>query len=337
LKATLRVSLLLLRTLVISLAPVSAGQSVDDVHIVPRTDPNRTGAQPEVVATEGSSAAYARTKPFRVQVNLVLVPVTVTDAMERPVMTLSKQDFALYEDDKRQEIEFFSAEAEPLSVALLVDVSKSMTDKIDTERAAVVEFFRNANPQDEYFAIAFSDKPRLVATATQSLDEIESKLTSIQPSGSTAMLDAIYLAQSELRYARYKRRAIVIISDGGDNSSRYSLREIKRQSQECDVPIYAIGLFETFFFNTIEEKLGKRWLREITDATGGRTVTVEDRDKLPEAAAQLSREMRSEYMLGYRPAGRVANRWRRIKVQVVASAKHPFRAHYKNGYISPGQ
>jgi len=256
--------------------------------------------------------------------------------MEHPVMTLTKSDFALFENDKAQEIRYFSADAGPASIVLLVDVSKSMTDKIDSERAAIAEFFKNADPQDEYFAIAFSNRPHLlVEDATQSLDEVQTKLTTIEPSGATAMLDAVYLAESELRTAKYSRKAILIISDGGDNSSRYTLRDIKRFVKESDVQIYAIGLFETFFFNTLEERMGKRWLREITDVTGGRTLTVNDRAKLPAAAAEISREIRNEYVLGYYPSGTVPNKWRKIKVQVNSSTnKSPLRAYYKKGYIS---
>ena len=308
------------------------------MHIIPRADANKHVTTSDIVPTEGSGgllALYAPTKPFRVNVDLVLVPVTVTDAMERSVMALTKQDFALYENGKLQEIRYFSEETAPVSIALLVDVSKSMSDKIDTERAAIIEFFKNADPQDEYFAITFSDRPRLVASSTQSIDELETKLSSAEPGGPTAMLDAVYMAQSELRSAHYKRKAILIISDGGDNVSRYTLREIKQLAQESDVQIYAIGLFETFFFNTIEGRLGKKWLSEITDATGGRTITVDNRTKLPQAAAELSREIRNEYMLGYRPVSPVPNRWQKVKVRITASSgEHPLRAYYKQGYLT---
>jgi Ca-activated chloride channel homolog len=213
-----------------------------------------------------------------------------------------------------------------------------MSDKIDTERAAIVEFFNNANPDDEYFAIAFSDRPRVVASSTTSIDELQWKLMAMDPGGPTAMLDAVYLAESKLRSARYERKAIVIISDGGDNASRYTLREIKGLVRESDVQIYAIGLFDKFFVGTLEEKLGKKWLSEITDATGGRTITVDNRAKVPEAAASLSREMRHQYVLGYRPDHTDVSRWRKIKV----SATHPeteqrLHAHYKKGYLSAGR
>jgi len=312
-------------------------QSTDDVHIVPRngTTAGVKAQTPEMVPADASGSLFTRTKPFRVNVDLVLVPVTVTDTKQRPVLNLEKRDFALYEDEKSQEIRYFSTEPEPISVAILLDVSRSMTDKLEAERTAVREFFQNADPKDEYFAITFSNRPRLVASGTQSIDELDEKLTAIEPGSTTAMLDAIYLAESQLRFARYKRRAILLITDGGDNASRYTMREIKKVVQESDVQIYAIGLFETFFFNTFEEKMGKRWLSEITDRTGGRTVTVDSRLKLPGAAAELSREMRNDYVLGYRKTEGASNRWRKIRVEINSSAlARDVRASYKKGYIT---
>jgi len=295
-------------------------QSVDDVHVTPRQKPKTEAAD----------------KPIRVDVDLVLVPVTVTDAMNRPVTALQKQDFALYEGEKRQEIRYLFEDEEPLSIAVLLDVSKSMSNKMDVEREALEDFFKNADPEDEYFAITFSDRPRLIASSTSSIEEMERPLTLAEPSGPTAMLDAIYLAEAQLRSAKYKRRAIVIFSDGGDNVSHHSHREIRSLVQERDVEVYAIGLFEAAPFGTIEEKLGKIWLSQITDCTGGRTVAIQKREKVPAAAAAVSREIRSQYVLGYRPTLARDGKWRKIKVRVAsATAKQPLHASYKQGYISP--
>ena len=314
------------------------GQSADDVHIFPQNKRNNTDSTGGAVPAESLPAPISHTEPLHVNVDVVLVPVTVSDSRNRPVTTLTKQDFSLFEEDKRQEIRYFSAEEAPLSVAILFDVSKSMSDKIDTERAALVDFFNNANPDDEYFAITFSDRPRLLANSTRSIDELQGKLMKIEPGGPTAMLDAIYLAESKLRSARYKRRAIVIFSDGGDNASRYTLREIKNLVQESDVEVYAIGLFDTFFVGALEEKLGRMWLREITDATGGRTLTVDNRAKVPQAAATISREMRNQYILGYRPDADGVGRWRKIRVSAIrAGTEQRLYAHYKKGYISTGR
>ena len=310
----------------------AGGQSATRPEVPRPDDSNGLTSKRNVIDSE--DAHVSRTsRPLRVDVDLVLLPVTVSDPMNHAVTSLKKEDFTIYEGNQQQEIRYFSAEDTPISVAILLDVSKSMSDKIDTERAALVEFFNNANPNDEYFAIAFSDRPRVLAESTYSIDQLQGKLLSAEPGGPTAMLDAIYLAVSKLRSARYERKAILILSDGGDNASRYKLREIKSLVQESDVQIYAIGLFETFFFNTLEEKMGKVWLSAITDATGGRTITVDNRGKVPEAAATVSREMRSQYVLGYRPNTIVGTKWRKIKVRLTSSADPPLRAFYKQGYL----
>ncbi|MFZ0296023.1 MAG: VWA domain-containing protein [Candidatus Sulfotelmatobacter sp.] len=322
-----------LSALMVLLAWFAYGQSTDEVHILSRGGAKALKSTAAAMSSDGTPSSR-NPSLLRVDVDLVLVPVTISDSKNHTVTTLKKEDFAVYEDNKRQEIRYFSTEDVPISVALLVDVSKSMSDKIDAEREAIVKFFNNANPDDEYFAIAFSDHPRVVADSTQSIDQLEGKLLAEEPGGPTAMLDAVYLAVSKLRSARYERKAILILSDGGDNNSRYRLREIKSVVQESDIQIYAVGLFETFFFNTIEERLGKEWLSEITDATGGRTITVDNRGKVPEAAASISREMRNQYVLGYRPMKTTKTKRRKIKIRLTSTDERFLRAYYKQGYLT---
>src|ERR1700747_338860 len=300
------------------------GQSATRPEVFPPDDSNTLTSMRNTVGSEDTHVSH-KSRPLRVDVDLVLLPVTVSDIMNHPVTSLKKEDFAIYEGNQQQEIRYFSTEDAPISIAILLDVSKSMSDKIDTERAALVEFFNNANPNDEYFAIAFSDRPRVLAESTQSIDQLQGQLLSAEPGGPTAMLDAVYLAVSKLRSARYERKAILILSDGGDNASRYKLREIKSLVEESDVQIYAVGLFETFFFNTIEERLGKEWLGEITDVTGGRKITVDNRGKVPEAAATLTRGMGNQYVLGYRPASPAGTKWRKVKVRLTSSAELSLR------------
>jgi Ca-activated chloride channel homolog len=273
-------------------------------------------------------------RSMRVDVNMVLVPVSVTDMMDRPVMNLQKDDFALFQDDEPQKVEYFSTEDVPISVGLLLDISKSMTNKFEMERAAVTEFFLNANKQDDYFAITFSDHPRLITGTTQSIDAIQSNLALQTPDGNTALFDAISDGADRMRLARQPRKALLIISDGGDNHSRHSLRQIRRLVQDSDVEVYAVGIFDTGPFKTVEEALGKKWLSQITDATGGQTITVTDRGKIPEAAAAISREIRSRYVLGYRPSEARGSLRRKIKVQVVSSLKKTaLHTYYKAGYV----
>jgi Ca-activated chloride channel homolog len=329
----LRIFLTCLTTL--ALLSLIHAQSLDDVHVEPRPKPTADPTSADTARIPGVQTPEVLLKPLRVDVDLVLVPVTVTDAMNHPVTALKKQDFVLYDEEKLQQIQYFFEDEEPVSVAVLLDVSQSMTNKIDTERVALEHFFRNANAKDEYFAITFSDQPRIIASSTNSIEEMQRQLMLAQPRGPTAMLDAIYLAEAQLRKAKYKRRAIVIFSDGGDNVSHHSHREIISLVRESDVAVYAIGLFDTPVFGPVEEKLGKQWLSGITDCTGGRTIALQNRTKVSDAAAEISREMRSQYVLGYRPAVSRTGKWRKIKVRVASSTmQQPLHAFYKKGYVS---
>jgi len=306
----------------------------DDVHIVARL----SSAEPGSVDINPRSESPARR--VRVDVDLVLVPTTVSDRLNRPVMNLGPQDFALYEDNAKQQIRYFSSEDASISVGLILDVSRSMTNKIETERAAVAQFFQNANPEDDYFVITLSDRPRIIADTTQSLDEIQNKLALVIPDGHTALLDAIYLGVSRLRAARYSRRVLLIISDGGDNHSHYTAKETRRMVEESGTLVYGIGVFDDFslpVLKSLNEKLGDRLLATITEASGGRTITVDQREKIPEVAREISRELRQQYVLGYKSSNAIHDgKWRNIKVTVTArSGVPPLRAHYKRGYLAP--
>ena len=319
-------SLLSLCLVTLAITPLLQSQSDSLLRVAPRSQSQ--DATPEDVLV----------KPLKINVNVVLVPVVVADAMNHPIIGLQKQDFVLTDNDEQEEIQYFSAEDAPISVGLLVDVSKSMTDKVDAEREAISEFFKNANQQDDYFVVAFSSHPEMLTDVTQSIGTIQSKLGAVVPNGSTAMLDAISMAMTRMRSAKYKRRALLIISDGGDNNSHHKYREIKSLVRDSDVEVYAIGLFDTAFFKTYEVFMGKKWLSEITDATGGRTVTVDNVSKMGEAAAAISTEMRNQYVLGYRPSNILTDGKRRqIKVRVInpLSSDAQLQAYYKRGYIIP--
>jgi Ca-activated chloride channel homolog len=306
-----------------------------------QTTNNIPTAVPEVSEPgfSGLHAVDARpaivTKPFRVDVDLVLVPVTVEDAKGQPVTDLRKEDFAVYENNRQRTIRYFSAEDQPISVGLILDFSESMLNKIDTERTAISEFLKSANSEDEYFVIAVSSRPKVLADSTQSRSHIEAKLAIETPHGTTALLDAIYLALSKMRSSQYQRRALLIISDGGDNNSRYRLKHIKDLARESDVEIYAIGLFDTALFKPFEEFMGRRWLEEITGTTGGRTLTVGRLDKLPEIASAISWELRNQYLIAYSPDKRSQHsNKRQIKVKVIPSRDPALQVHYKRSYLA---
>jgi Ca-activated chloride channel homolog len=316
----------------LSLSPAGTAQSSDKIHVAPIPQPiNETHET-------GSKDLKLRTKPVRVDVDLVLVPVTVTDTLNRPVLGLGKNDFEVLDGGRAQQIRFFSSEDAPLSVGLILDVSNSMTKRISIEREALAEFFKYAHPKDEYFAIAVSDKPLVLADSTETVADIQAKLASVEPGGYTALMDAIYLALNKIRSARYRRRVILIISDGGENDSRYKLKEIKDFVAESDVLIYAVRPCDALpLFRTIEEKLGNRILAGITESTGGRTISLADSDRVPAAAAAISMELRNQYVLGYSPAEGAHNgKWHTIKIRLKKSHHSvALQAHYKKGYPAP--
>jgi Ca-activated chloride channel family protein len=315
-------------------APRLRAQSgtVDDVHIVPRVK----AEPPKKPAVDPSLDTH--TRPFRARVDLVLVPVTITDPMNRLVTGLEKDNFQVFENKERQEIRHFSSEDAPISLGVIFDVSGSMSNKIDRSKEAVVEFFKTANPQDEFFVVSFSDEPELLSDFTSSVEDIESRLVTASPKGRTALLDAIYLAIAKMRNARYDRKALLIISDGGDNHSRYTEGEIASLIKEADVQIYGIGLFDQIA-RTEEERVGPALLAEITDVTGGRTFTIDNPNELPDVATKIGIELRNQYVLGYRPTKPVHDgKWHKIKVKLnPPKGLPPLHVYAKTGYYAPSE
>ena len=191
-----------------------------------------------------------------------------------------------------------------------------MSSKIERAREAVIEFFKTANPQDEFFMITFADKPEEISDFTQSVDDIQGKLVYTVPKGRTALLDAIYLGVSKMRQAKYPKKALLIISDGGDNHSRYTEGEIKSLVKEADVLIYAIGIYD-HYFHTEEERLGPALLSDVAELTGGRAFTIDNPNDLADVATKIGIELRNQYVLGYRPKNPAHDgKWRKIKVKL---------------------
>ena len=308
-----------------------AQNSTDEVHVNPR-------AEPPVVKDQNFVDPSLKThgKPMKVDVDLVLVPVTITDPMNRLVTGLDKENFSLFEGKEAQLIKTFSSEDAPVSLGVIFDMSGCMSSKIERAREAVVEFFKTANPQDEFFMITFADKPEEIADFTQSVEEIQGKLVYTVPKGRTALLDAIYLGISKMRQAKFSKKALLIISDGGDNHSRYTEGEIKSLAKESDVLIYAIGIYD-HYFPTEEERLGPALLTEISELTGGRTFTIDNPNDLADVATKIGIELRNQYVLGYRPKnGTRDGKWRKIKVKLIPpKGLPPLRVYAKTGYYAP--
>lgn len=278
---------------------------------------------------------------LRLEVELVLVPVTITDPFNRLVTGLEKEHFKLYEDKVEQQVTHFSNEDVPISLGVVFDVSGSMTNKIDRSRMAALQFFKTANPSDEFFLVEFSSEARAVNGFTSSVEEIQNKLMYTHAGGRTALLDAIYLALSMMKQATYNKKAILIISDGGDNHSRYNMNDIKGFVREADVQIYAIGIFDpgAVRSGTPEIAAGPGLLSEICEMTGGREfpVEIQNLSELPDIAAKISMELRNQYVLGYRPLNTVHDgRWRKIKVKLFPpKGLPPLNVYAKTGYYAP--
>ncbi len=303
------------------------------------TEPPKVSIEPR--AKPGEKEAPAPKANIRVDTTVVQIPVTVTDQLNRFVTGLEKENFRVFEDKIEQKVSYFSSEDAPLSVGIVFDTSGSMGQKLDKSRQAVSQFFKTANPEDEFFLVEFNDRPELVNSFTSSLEEIQNKLTFTQSKGRTALLDAVYLALHTMKKAHNPRKALLIISDGGDNSSRYTESEIKNLVREADVQIYAIGIFEPSGVRgrTAEELSGPGLLSEIAEQTGGRHFPVENLNDLPDIAAKIGIELRNQYLIGYTPANAVRDgKYRRVKVQLVQPrGLPPLRASWRLGYYAPTQ
>jgi Ca-activated chloride channel family protein len=278
---------------------------------------------------------------IRVDSNLVLIPVTVTDPMNRFVTGLDKENFKVFEDKKEQPISQFSSEDAPLSVGVVFDCSGSMGHKLEKSRLAVAQFFKTANPEDEFFLVQFSDAAELVQPFTPNLEEVQNHLTFTQSKGRTALLDAIYLALHEMKKGKNPRKALLVISDGGDNNSRYTEAEIKNLVKEADVQIYAIGIYEAMAARgrTPEEAAGQGLLTEIAEQTGGRQYPVDNLNELPDIAAKIGVELRNQYVLGYSPLNQQHDgKYRRVVVKLIQPRGLPtLRPFWKQGYYAPAQ
>jgi VWFA-related protein len=278
---------------------------------------------------------------IRVESTLVLIPVTVTDPLNRFVTGLDRENFRLFEDKSEQKLTHFASEDAPLSVGLVFDTSGSMGNKLDKSRQAVSQFFKTANPEDEFFLIQFNDRPELVVDFTTRLEEIQNRLTFTQSKGRTALLDAVYMALHKMKKGKNPRKALLIISDGGDNSSRYTESEIKNLVREADVQIYAIGIYESMANRgrTPEELSGPSLLTEIAEQTGGRQFSVENLNELPDVAAKIGIELRNQYILGYTPTNPERDgKYRRVQVKLVQPrGLPPLRAFWRLGYYAPTQ
>jgi VWFA-related protein len=300
----------------------------EKVQITPRAKP-KTG-----------EAAGPRSN-IRVDTTLVQIPVTVTDPLNRFVTGLEAENFRVFEDKAEQKLVQFSNEDAPLAIGIVFDCSGSMGNKLEKSRQAVSQFFKTANPEDEFFLVEFNDNPTLVSGFTHNTEQIQNKLTFTQSKGKTALLDGIVMAMNEMKKAKNPRKALLVISDGGDNNSRYTEGEIKNRVKEADVQVYAIGIYEPASSRgrTAEELSGPSLLTELAEQTGGRQFPVENLNELPDVATKIGIELRNQYVLFYNPSNRERDgKYRRVQVKLVQpKGLPPLRAFWRTGYYAPSQ
>ena len=294
-----------------------------------------TAIRPEPNASARASAD--RTSPkIRVNTDLVVIPVTVTDGKGRVVNGLQKEHFTLYEDKVEQAITHFAAEDAPVAIGLVLDTSDSMAPKLSRARESVAALLRNANPEDEFFLVQFNHQPQLVVSMTKNSEEIQNRVALVQTRGSTALLDAVTLALKEMRNAHYTRKAIIVISDGEDNASHCSPLELSEAVRKADVLIYAIGIIDSDSSGYSQTR-GSALLNQISRQTGGSLFEVNSLKQLPNIAGKIGAWLRSQYVLGYTPNNLENDgEYHRVQIKITKPKGFP-RLHvfWRLGYYAP--
>lgn len=286
--------------------------------------------QPRIVVTPRLSptAGRAPSGNLRLDLKMVLVPVTVSDSMDRPITNLSRDNFRLLEDGVEQTITSFSQQDAPVSLGLLFDSSGSMKNRLDASVEALKLLFRTTIPGDEFFVVQFSDQARLLGGFTSEPNVIHKRLGRVEAKGWTALLDAIALGAHQMKSARNGGRVLLILSDGSDNNSRFSEAEIRSMVVEGDLRVYGIGLSHR-----------PKLLQQLAEQTGGKVLIAQNVSELPDVVERLSRDVRSQYLLGYSSTNSHNDgKYHQLKVELLPTpGAPPLRASWRRGYYSPAE
>src|SRR5262249_39520477 len=267
-------------------------------------------------AQQTASKTKTQDQTVKVDVNLVLVNVTVSDPEERMVTGLDREQFQLWEDKIEQKIEYFSAEDTPLSIGLIFDATGSMSDKISTARDAATTFLKTGNPEDDYFLVTFSQRAQLAQDFTTDITRLQNRLLFTPAKGLTPLFDAVYLGLDKMKSASNKRRALLLITDGEDNHSRYSFADIKEFAKERDVQIFAIGIVNPSGELSMG-KTGRAIIEDLVDITGGRAFFPDSVHELEDICTKIAVELKNQYVLGYHSKNEAKDgKWRKIRLKV---------------------
>ncbi len=285
-----------------------------------------------VLLGAGASGQERSTPRFRVGVDTVTVQVTVSDPLNRYVVGLEKEHFKIFENKVEQTITHFFSDKSPISAGIILDVSGSMKINIGSARNAVVRFLERGDPGDQYFLITFNNRTTLVQDFTPGSGNIQNQISISNPKGRTALYDAVYLGLEKMRDSRQDKKALIIITDGEDNSSRYTFRELKDFVKESDVQIYVIGARGQLGY-------GRGIIADFGRLTGGRSFFPNNFKQLDYFVDLIHTELRNQYILGYRPADRnFSGEWRKINVRLEPPEGLPkLRVRAKEGYFAPGK
>lgn len=292
--------------------------------------------QPEPVKQEQRPSSQDQLPVVKERTEVVTLTVTVTDPYNRLVTGLDKQNFVVYEDKIKQPIEFFADEDVPVSLGIIFDVSGSMKGKIDRAREALKAFVQASHDNDDFFLVGFNQRANLLAEFTDG-EALLNKLTFVDTRGQTALYDAAYLGIEKVRQGRHNKRAILLISDGQDNSSRYSYGELRKLLKEADVQIYCIGIVELGGGSGGSLDLqGQSILEEMSQVTGGKAFFPRSAAELEDATTRIALELRRQYSIGYIPTNvKRDNRWHKIKVEVKPPRGLPkLTVRTKDGYYA---
>jgi Ca-activated chloride channel family protein len=276
-----------------------------------------------VIVLFSASLAYAAQKSLKIDVDLVMVNLTVRDADSRPVTSLKAEDFQIFEDRIEQKIRYFSSEVTPISLGLVFDMSRSMEKKLGFARDAALKFLETGTPDDEYFLVEFSNRAHLAEGFTSDISRLRDKLTLVPAQGNTALYDAVYLGLAQLKSGQNPRKALLLITDGEDNHSRYSRRDIREFVREADAQIYVIDM-------------GRALVGELADMTGGHSYHASV-NNLEETCEKIALELKSQYVIGFESTNTSKDgKFRKLRVKVnppEGMSKLSVRA--RDGYYGP--
>lgn len=269
---------------------------------------------------------------LRIETKEVLIPVAVNDEWGRPVAGLEAEHFRIFDNKEPQIITSFLMDESPVALGLVFDTSGSMGSVLPQARRAASLFLATANPGDQFLMVEFDSRPQVTVPLTEDLAHLRYELTFTRSRGSTALIDAVYMAMNEIKKSDRSRKALIVVSDGGDNNSRYTLGELRNLLQESQVLIYSVGVFGDSAF---QDPGGPGLLRRIAEETGGRLFTAGG--GLVDIADKISIDLRNRYVIGYRPTNAARDgKYHRVEVELKPPRGLPkLRAYWRRGYYAP--